>query len=130
MTDLGTDISTPIGEGGSQDLDPFFSMVDGRELLAQDLLARITTPTGGLLDDGSYGYDVRAHLNDSAPDGAQIAAAVRAQWLSDERVVDARVTVTFADDALTIRGVVVDGDGPFRLVVAIDALTVTMLEAA
>lgn len=129
MTDLGTDISTPIDpDSGLPGLDPFFGTVSGRDQLVQALVRRIVTPVGGLIDDGSYGYDVRAHLNDAAPRPSQIAAQVRAQWLADERVLDARADVTFADGVLTVRGTVLDDEGPFALVLAIDALTVTLLE--
>ncbi|MEK0431080.1 MAG: hypothetical protein RL139_884, partial [Gemmatimonadota bacterium] len=113
--DLGLDISTPIDpDTGLPDLDPFFGLVDGIEQLAQALHARIVTPTGALLDDLSFGHDVRENLNDSDPSAARIAAAVRSQWLADERVLDAQVGVTFADETLRIEGFVESSAGPFR----------------
>jgi hypothetical protein len=126
--DLGLDISTPIDpDTGLPDLDPFFGLIDGIEQLAQALFARIVTPTGALIDDLSYGHDVRENLNDSSPSPARIAAAVRSQWLADERVLDAQVGVTFADETLRIEGFVESSAGPFRLVIAIGALTSEML---
>lgn len=127
---LGTDVSTPVGANGLPDLDPFFSLVTGRAALAQALLRRIITPTGALLGDPSYGHDVRVHLNDVAVSPRVVAVAVREQWLADERVVDCGVRVTFADGTYRIEGLVRDGDGPFRLVIAIGEVTAEILEAA
>lgn len=126
-TDLGTDISTPTGDNGLPDLDPFFSLVDGIEGLAQALFARIVTPTGALVDDLSYGHDVRESLNDSDPSPSRIAAAVVSQWLADERVLGAEVVVTFEGETLTITGLVESSEGPFRLVIAVGSLTSALL---
>ena len=125
MTDFGTDISTP----GGADLDPFFALVSGWTQLAQALVARITTPTGGLVDDPSYAIDVRAYLNDTPASTATIAAEIRAEWLRDERVYDASARVTFdeAAEALTVQGVVTTAEGTFALTVAIGAVTVDLL---
>jgi hypothetical protein len=126
--DLGLDISTPLDPAtGLPDLDPFFGLIDGIEQLAQALHARIVTPTGALIDDLSYGHDVRESLNDSDPSPARIAAAVRSQWLDDERVLDAQVAVTFEGETLTITGFVESGAGPFRLVVAVGSVTSSLL---
>lgn len=126
--DLGTDISTPVDPAtGLPDLDPFFGLVDGIEGLAQALFARIVTPTGGLIDDLSYGHDVRENLNDSAPSPSRIAAAVTSQWLADERVLGAEVSVTFEGEALTISGLVESSEGPFRLVIAVGDVTPALL---
>ncbi len=126
--DLGLDISTPLDPAtGLPDLDPFFGLIDGIEQLAQALFARIVTPTGALIDDLSYGHDVRENLNDLAPSTTRIAAAVRSQWLADDRVLDAQVGVTFEGETLTITGFVESSAGPFRLVIAIGALTSALL---
>lgn len=127
--DFGTDISTPVGDDGLPDLDPFFGLVDGYTALAQALLRRVITATGSVIDDPSYGHDVRVYLNDASPSPTAIAAAVRAQWLADERVEDARVVVTFAEGVLRIEGVILAGEGPFRLVLAIGAVTAEILTA-
>ena len=101
--------------------------IDGIEQLAQALFARIVTPTGALVDDPSFGYDVRENLNDTSPSPARIAAAVRSQWLADERVLDAQVAVTFADETLRIEGFVESSAGPFRLVIAVGSVTSALL---
>jgi len=123
--DFGLDISTP----GALDLDPYFAMVTGWEQLAQALARRILTPTGGLRDDAAYGFDVRAYLNDTPPPARVVAAEVRAQWLADERVEDCDVSVTFEGDTLSVAGVVLTSEGAFRLVLAVSAVTVSVLRA-
>lgn len=126
--DLGFDISTPLDpDTGLPDLDPFFGLVDGIEQLAQALFARIVTPTGALVDDPTFGYDVRENLNDASPSPARIAAAVRSQWLADERVLDAQVGVTFEGETLRIEGFVESSAGPFRLVIAVGSVTSALL---
>ena len=60
----------------------------------------------------------------------RIAAAVRSQWLADERVLDAQVAVTFADETLRIEGFVESSAGPFRLVIAVGSVTSALLVAA
>ena len=125
MSDLGLDISTPE----AMDLDPYFALVTGWEQLAQALARRITTPTGGLRDDAAYGFDVRAFLNELAPSVRVVAAAVREQWLADERVEDCDVSVTFDGETLSVTGAVLTSSGTFRLVLAVSAVTVALLRA-
>ena len=71
-TELGTDISTPDG----LDLDPQFTLVSGIEALGSTSREH-HHPTGALIDDDSWGFDVRAWLNDTAP-SASLAAGARA----------------------------------------------------
>lgn len=122
-TDLGTDISTPDG----LDLDPQLTLVSGIDVLGQHLARSITTPTGALIDDDSWGFDVRAWLNDTAPSASLAASRVRSQWLSDERVEACDVVVTFEDETLSITGTVETAEGPFALVLAVSAVSVESL---
>lgn len=126
--DFGADISTP----GVKDLDPYFSFVTGGELVGQALARRLVTPRGALAligDDASYGYDVRAHLNDDSPNVQAIEAAVVEQLLLDERVESARATVTFNTTAESLRVDVLGrtGAGPFRFVLEVSAVTAKLL---
>jgi len=123
MSDLGTDISTP----DALDLDPQLALVSGFEQLGQALARSITTPTGALIDDDAWGIDVRDWLNDVAPSPATAAARVRSQWLSDERVEDCDVVVTFEGETLSISGTVDTSEGPFALVLSVSAVTVESL---
>lgn len=125
MADLGTDIATPSG----LDLDPSFGLVDGYRALGEALARRIVTRRGSLIDDPQYGTDVRARLNDNldARALAELSVAIVNEWQKDERVFLARVTCTLSAGALRIVGTVQAATGTFRLVLAVDAVTVSLL---
>lgn len=125
--DYGTDIHTP----DAMDLDPAFSFVSRLRALGEALARRCVTARGSLDGDPSYGYDVRQHLNDDAPDVATIAAALTEELGKDERVDAVTASVRF-DAAAGVLFITATGFastvGPFRLVIAIDAVTVALLE--
>lgn len=125
---FGTDISC------IDDLDPMFSLVEGNTTLAQAILRRLSTPRGGLLDDASYGYDVRSLLCDESTPQRLAAAkmAIESEVEKDERVLscDADLDFNFALETLTIRLAATTRTGPFRLVLGVDKVNVELLEAA
>lgn len=125
--DFGTDVSTP----DAMDIDPMFRLVSGWRGLAEALSRRIITPRGTLLDDPSYGYDVRSRLNDALTPGdlAALPAYIRREFESDERVEGAEVTVAFARNTLTVRALITTAEGPFRLVLAVSSITAEVLAA-
>ena len=126
---IGADINCASG------LDPLFTLVSGRTALGQAIARRLQTPRGTLAwigDTADYGYDVRQHLNDDAPDVAAIAAAVTDELSKDERVEGVRASVAFDELAGTLR-ITATGyastTGPFALVLSIEAVTVAILDA-
>ena len=132
MTTLGTDISTPVSAEGLLDLDPTFALSTGRAQLAQAIGRRITTRRGTLAwigDDPDWGIDVRDYLGSDADaqTAFRIAAMVEAEVLRDERVRACQATATVADGTLTLSLRLADADGPFRLVVAVSAVTIELL---
>lgn len=133
MTTLGTDIATPVSAEGLLDLDPTFALATGRAQLAQAIGRRVTTRRGTLGwigDDPDYGIDVRDFLgSDAGPSTAfRIAAAVQAEVLRDERVRGCEVSATITDGTLTLSLRLADADGPFRLVLAVSAVTIDLLK--
>jgi hypothetical protein len=124
--ELGIDIAS-LG-----DLDPQLRLIGGRAVLAQDLLHRLETPAGGLFDDDSYGYDLRALLCAALDerDAPRIAAAVEAQCLLDERVLSVRAAVTLyrAESRLRVAVAVETAEGPFAFVVGVTDVTLELLE--
>jgi phage baseplate assembly protein W len=126
-TDYGTDLS------GVDDLDENMVEVSGMAVLQQALARRLITRNGMLLDDPTYGYDVREELS-SAVDRTRafvIAGNVKAQCLLDPRVLtcDVQVEIAGAPSAqkvkLRITGVARQGE--FDLVVEVDKVTATLL---
>lgn len=125
--DYGTDIHTP----DAMDLDPAFSFVSGLPALGEALARRLVTARGSLDGDPNYGHDVRQYLNDDTPDTGAIGAAVSDELAKDERVDAVTASVRF-DSAAGVLFITATGFastvGPFRLVIAIDAVTVALLD--
>lgn len=124
MIDYGIDVACV------DDIDPTFELVSGRKALVQALARRLATPRGGLFYDGTYGYDLRAVLNASVEDFGgvyAIAAAVEAECQKDERVATARASVNFNRETLTVAVAIEGSEGPFDLVLSVDAVNVEVL---
>ncbi len=124
-SDYGIDVSCV------DDIDPTFGLVRGPTAVAQALARRFITPRGGLHYDGTYGYDLRSHLNASVDAGDEflMASAVEAQCEQDERVSSASASVAYDAQTETLRVAIhADGDeGPFELVLRVSAVTVEIL---
>ncbi len=130
---MATDYGTDIACDGS-DLDPMFPLVTGRRVLTNALARRFATPRGALFYDPSYGLDLREYVNEAlAPaDVADLQRDIEAQALADERVASCAVALAFnaAARTLAVTLALVDAEGPFRLVLAVDAVTVAVLATA
>ncbi len=129
MSDTGTDINWPAG-----DLDPYFRIVDGMTALGQALSNRLTTPFGSLFADRNYGYDVRAQLNARMAETElyAVSANIVNQCMADERVFEVAPTLTFNPGTGVLR-VELTGQssiGPFRFVLSVNEVTVTLLNEA
>jgi|GEM_PF-3274178 len=93
----------PLGYGVDlvcvTDLDPYLTETDPAtiESLAQDSFHRITTARLSLIDDPSYGIDIRAALNKpQSPQQIQSWSGQMASELrKDDRIVDVAVSMTF-----------------------------------
>ena len=84
-TDYGIDVST------FPDLDPAFSLVSGREALAQSLTRRLQTPRGALPFHPDDGIDVRDWLHEGvdAVTLFRLRSEIEAELEKDERVLAA-----------------------------------------
>jgi phage baseplate assembly protein W len=126
MADFGKDISATTG------LDPAFTLVSGTTLVTQALFRRLTTPRGALFYAPDYGTDVReallARLDRVRLDGWR--TRIEAECKKDERVRTVRASLSFDPPAETLR-IAIDGTtaaGPFRLVLAVSAVSVEVLK--
>jgi len=115
----------------SFDFAPNLAEVTGRALLSQAIVRRLVTYRGTLIDDPNYGTDVRQWLNDDLGPGdvARIASIVQAEIKKDARIKSAQVTGAFANNALTLTCILTDAAGPFRLTLAVTAVSVKILQA-
>jgi phage baseplate assembly protein W len=114
-----------------EDLNPAMVEVTGNLNLAQACARRLITPRGTLIDDPNYGTDVRDWINDDVTQQqiATLQSAIVRELLKDERVLDVQVTVRFLTaGTLDIVIVLTGGNGPFQLVLSVDAVTVTLLQ--
>lgn len=107
------------------------STVSGRPLLAEAIIRRLSTSRGTLPDTkiptttGNYGIDLLDYVDaDMTPaDLGMFASAIDAQIAQEERVVSSSTVAALAGSTLLISINLVDGQGPFKLVLSIDALT-------
>jgi hypothetical protein len=130
-------MSDNLGEdlGGIDDLD-LEREISGMRLLAEDIACRLACPAGGLLDDSSYGIDLPGYLNETATPRAllELQGLIAGQVLADERVdraTSVQVTTTGHWPVVGLNVSVAGrcASGPFRLTLAVDQVSVKVLEA-
>jgi hypothetical protein len=130
LRDYGEDISC------IDDIDASLTTVSGETCFGQALARRISCPRRGMFYDFDYGIDARRYMNRSFR--PQVTSqAVEQECLKDERVDELRATVRFVeteDDesgappgTMRIELEVQGGNGPFDLTVAIDDLSVDII---
>lgn len=125
MADFGTDLSALP--------DLSFGLKSGRDNLAEAIARRLITPLGGLFYDPSYGLDLRQYLNEAITDEVryEIETLVAAECEKDERVLSAEATLIDTDLLRTLQLVIAleTAEGPFRLILAVNAVSVEVLRA-
>lgn len=128
-TDYGSDFA------GITDLDPALTVVTGITCFAQALARRLTQIAGGLVDDPSYGYDIRLELNSTTP-LQRIQQRCAAELRKDERVdnvsVSATRLATQEGDTIALEIGVIPADpddAPFEFTLNVSALTATLILA-
>lgn len=125
MADFGTDLSALP--------DLSFDLKSGRDNLAEALARRLITPPGGLFYDPTYGLDLREYLNDAITDEVryEIETLVAAECEKDERILAAEATLidTGTPRMLQLAIALETAEGPFRLILVVDAVSVEVLRA-
>jgi len=121
VADLGTDFSCVL------DLDFNLTMVSGRRALAECVARRWLTIGGTLVYDRAAGAGLLNYLESEDRDVAQLGGRLEAEALEDERVENARVTVTLEDGELRVFGKLSDADGDFALTLTVDGVTTQLL---
>lgn len=113
-SDYGVDIATT--EDG--DLSPRLAQATGREILIDALIRRALEAPGGLWYDPEYGAGLSDAVNGdwSARDTSAMSSKLESQFLKDDRVEAARVTLTYSADSgeVSVKASVEDGEGPFE----------------
>jgi len=124
VTDFGTDLScvTDIAADGRA--------VTGRLVVAEACARRLITPRGRLIDDPDYGFDLTAYVNEdlTPSDLAALRSGAEQECAKDERVTSAVVEAELDGAGLLIVNIDLStGDGPFSLVLAVSATSVSIL---
>ena len=119
--DYGTDVSTYM----DGDLDPTFSNTCTGEMLVAETVARIWETDVGTLDDApDVGGGLWGFLSAPVRAVAAIAASLKNQAETDERVQTCDVRVSLRDDVLAVSGLITPSQSaPFRLVLSIDQVS-------
>jgi hypothetical protein len=120
-TDLGSDFACVM------DLDPNLTVVSGRLALGQAVARRWLTIPGTLWYDRTYGAGLLAAINGAVQSTESWSSILETEALKDERVLECTVSVSFANETLTVLGRLVDAEGPFDLTVAVGALSIDVL---
>lgn len=108
------------------------TMATGFRVVGEAIARRWQTPRGGLIDDPNYGTDLTDSVGDDLDKASlsRLAHSAGAEAEKDERVLSCDVTITLLGELLMVAGRVVTGLGPFQLVVSVDRVTVTLLQAS
>lgn len=126
MADFGVDISA------LPDLD--FRLQSGLPNLAEAVARRLMTPRGGLFYDPDYGLDLRQYLNEALTDEVryEIETLVAAECEQDERILAANATVVEGPPQARALRILIEletAEGPFRLLLGVNAVSVEVLRA-
>ena len=128
MSNLGTDFRCV------DDINANLSMtLTGERCLAENIARRISSARGSLFYDTDFGTDVRSRLN--VIERKEILALhLESEALKDERVKDIKAALEFGEAGTEEAGTVLveleltTSDGPFVLVLSVDAVSVEILE--
>lgn len=125
-----------MGNDAVTDIPLKHRYVSGLKNLGNGIARRLSTPRGSLPYAPDTGFDLRDALNDGQTLAklAAYEAAITHECEKDERVQAATVTVDTSNiistGLLKVTIVLQTADGPFKLVLAVSKLTITILEAA
>ncbi len=103
-------------------------VTDPKQLIAQRLIRRLTTPRGALKainDDPEFGWDVRQYINAKLAPSTIVAAQVQIQveCLKDEQVASAAARVTINAGAIVITVDIRSAAGPFSMTMNVSSLS-------
>ena len=125
-TNFGGCWGTPSG----LDLSMPSYIASGNQAVVEAILRRWTTTRGQLIDDPNYGFNVYDLVSDDlgTTDIANAQQKLAAEAQKDERVLRASVQLTLTTPGLlSIVAVITTAAGPFKLVLAVSAVNLTIL---
>ena len=120
----GRDLKT-VQVDGNVDLTPGMVESTGRDLLAESLIRRQTTPRGSVIDAPNDCFDLRSYLNDAITASQariqQMQNQIVQELRKDQRVNNVTVSVKYftAEKRLQIVENVSSSEGPFTMTFSI-----------
>ena len=130
MNSSGVSLGTCWGMPNGQDLSMPSYMASGYQCVAEATARRWSTAPGTLIDDPDYGLDLTDSVNDDLSPVAlkRLAARLNAEAQKDERVLTCSATVTLTvAGLLTVVASIQTSAGPFQLVLAVSAVSTSIL---
>ncbi len=129
MADYGVDVS------GATDLSPTLVNISGDPMMQQVVCRRLFTPNGTLLSNpAARTTDLRRYIGSTQPRDARLLQTIRADAtaaiLDDERILSVIIDIDWQpDDHFMILNISCQGaNGPFRLTLRVDSVTVQVLQ--
>jgi hypothetical protein len=121
--------SLGIGIACTTSVGPRFTLASEFQCLGQSLVRRLITPRGSMPWAPNDGTDIRDFLNQGHKprNTFLVQQAVKDEVEKDERVQSALVSAAFAGDSMTLTLQVVTASGPFKLILLVDTLTISIL---
>jgi hypothetical protein len=129
---FGTDLGIFPNADDVLDLDPSMLEVNGRQVVIQSIICRLSTPLGSVIDSPNDCFDLRDELSDGFTPSqiASLGPRIQNQVLRDQRIKTCTVNLDydFAKSTLTIAMQLEDADGPFPLTLVASKVTVAILK--
>lgn len=121
----GSCLATLPNAKGQIDLTPDMQMTTGRDVIAQSLIRRQTTPRGSVLTSPNDCIDIRQFLSQGMTLGQlqALSSTIRTELLRDQRVNSAQVQINFdpLTNVTTITENILTSQGPFTLTLTLSA---------
>ena len=125
MASLGIDFTDNLGQGMGSDM----AATGGRRALLECGLRWLGEDEGSWPPNRERGYNLRAKLGENISDVESIRQGIEAEWMKDERVRSAQVSIRWRPSTreMFIDTKLEDATGPFRFVMRASELTLEVL---
>jgi hypothetical protein len=127
----GSCLATLPNAQGVLDLTPDMQMATGRDVLAQSIIRRQTTPRGSVLVSPNDCIDIRSMLSQgmTLAQLQSLSDTIRVELLKDQRVNAAQVQINFnpLTNVTTITESIFSSTGPFTLTLTLSANTIAVV---
>ena len=129
----GSCLATLPNAQGQIDLTPDMQIATGRQVIAQSLVRRQTTPRGSVLTSPNDCLDIRQMISQGVTQSQlqAYASSLRTELLRDQRVLSAAVQISYdpVKNVTTITENVQTSAGPFTLTLTLSTGSIAVILA-